>query len=316
LDVLELWKARREGRFTLKHWIWAWIISARPIALPWVILYTLFGALLAGVEDSISCFGAALTVAFILTAGHFNNNYMDVLLGIDRYVNSPGEAEKICSRLKPYTAAAWLVPLRITSMRFQMFNEVAFLFLALATYMFTVNPLKHPLTLPFFVLGVFLALSYTVWWKRWRLGEVAAFLGHGFSTVTFGYLSQSPNIMVAVLAGVPTGLLSGLAYSVDQFVDIRTDFVRRVRAVYESWFNSKMPLGLYVIVVFVFWLNVVLAWVVAGIYPKGVLLVLAVIPLILFKAPALQYDRDRALRDLALTATWLIPALMCLGATI
>ena len=100
----------------------------------------------------------------------------------------------------------------------------------------------------------------------------------------------------------------------DRFVDIRTDFVERVRNIYESWFNSKMPLGLYVLVAVMLFLNVLVAWVAAGIYPPGTLLAMAIIPLAMYKAPALEWDRERAIRDLALTITFLLPSLMCVGA--
>ncbi|RLG86313.1 MAG: hypothetical protein DRO39_03510 [Thermoprotei archaeon] len=315
MDIYELWEAKRRGKFALKHWVWAWLISTRAIALPWVALYTLFGCLLAGVKDPAAALGAVLTVCFTLLASHFRNNYRDVELGIDRYVDDPGEAEKVVSTLKPYTAAAWLVPLRITSVGFQKANEALFLGLSAAAYALMVLP-GHPETLPLYALGVFMAESYTDWWKRWRLGEAAAFLGHGFSTVAFGYLSQSPDALAAALAGVPTGLISALAYSVDQFVDIKTDFVERVRSVYESWFNSRMPLGLYVLVAVALYMNVLTAWVAAGIYPPGTLLAMAIAPPVLLRAPALEWDREGALRDLALLITWLLPALMCIGASL
>jgi len=310
MDVRELYRARREGRFTLRHWLWAWLISLRAFAWPWVFLYTAFGALLAGCRDASAIALTALVPVLTLAASHFRNNYRDVELGIDRYVESPEEAERVISTLKPYTAAAWLVPLRITPIWFQKLNEYLFLALSAAVY----SSVFTPHNLPLYVLGALLAETYTDWWKRWRLGEVAAFLGHGFATVAFGYLTFSDNVVYAVLAGIPTGLISALAYSVDQFVDVKTDFVARVRALYESWFNSRMPLSLYVIVAVMTYSNVLVAWVAAGIYPRGTLLAMLVIPLTLFRAPALEWDRERALRDLALTTTWLLPLLMCLGA--
>jgi len=115
---------------------------------------------------------------------------------------------------------------------------------------------------------------------------------------------------------MPAGLVSALAYSVDQFVDVKTDFVERVRSIYESWFNSRMSLSLYVFVAVMFYLNVLIAWVAAGIYPRGVLLALAIIPIVLYRAPALEWNRQHALRDLSLTIVWLLPGLMCLGALI
>jgi len=314
MSIYELWRARQEGRFGLRHWLLAWAISTRAFALPWVFLYTLFGALLAGIVDAKAALGACLTTVFALLVAHFRNNYRDVELGIDRFVDDPEEARRIVSSLKPYTAAAWLVPLRITSIRFQKANELLFLGLSLTTYILLVGPLSRPFTIPFFVLGLAMALSYTDFFKPRRLGEVAAFLGHGFATVAFGYLSQSPDILMAVLAGIPTGLISALAYSVDQFMDIKTDFVERVRAIYESWFNSRMPLGLYVLIVVMLFFNVLVAWVAAGIYPPRTLLAMAIIPIVMLKAPALEWDREKALRDIVLIVVWLLPALMCLGA--
>ena len=314
MSIHELWEARREGKFGFAHYVKAWVISARLFAVPWVLLYTLFGAVLAGVTDVKAAIGACVTTSLVLLTSHFMNNYRDVVRGVDPIVTDPAEAERIASRAKSYTAAAWVVPLQITSITFQKANAIGLLIASMITYALLV-PINW-YTLAFYFLGVIMALTYTDFWKPMRLGEVAAFLGHGFSTVTFGYLSQSPDILAAVLAGIPAGLISALAYSVDQFVDIKTDFVERVRSIYEAWFNSRMPLGLYVIVAVMLYLNVLIAWVAAGIYPPGTLLAMAVIPPVLFRAPALEWDRDRALRDLALLVTWLLPALMCAGAAL
>lgn len=314
MNIHELWIARQQNRFTLKHYIWAWIISARLFALPWCGLYTCFGALLAGVSNPVSMLGSILTVVFVLLAAHFFNNYMDVVLGVDKVIDNLEEAERKVSSIKPYTAAAWLVPLKITSIEFQKTNAYIMLLLSAISYVFLVP--VTPATLALYLLGVSIAILYTPFFKPKRLGEVACFLGHGFSTVAFGYLSQSPNILHALLASIPIGLISGLAYSVDQFMDIKTDFVERVGSIYESWFNSKMPLGLYVLLIVIFYFNMLIAWVAADIYPSGTLLTLAITPIILFRAPALEWDRERALRDIMFATVWMIPALMCLGVII
>lgn len=318
MGLYELWRARTEERFKLKHYLYAWLISARPFAIPWVTLFTLFGALLAGIESTERALASCLIVVFATLAAHFNNNYKDVELGFDKYVKTPEEAELICSTIKPYTAASWIVPLGITSVRFQKVNEYIFIALAVATYLwfFRENPYTMMVTLPVVAMGLALARTYVSVFKRARLGEVAVFLGHGFGTVALGYLSQKPDVLMALLAGVPTGLISALVYSVDQFVDIRTDFVERVRSIYESWFNSRMPLGLYVLLAMAFWYNVVVAWVATGVYPRGVLIVLATLPLVLFIAPQLEYQRYKALAKLVFTAVFLVPALMCTGALI
>lgn len=318
MDIYELWRARIEGRFGLKHYIYAWFISSRAFAVPWVALYTLFGALLAGINSVEMAIASILIVSFILLASHFNNNYKDVEMGVDSYIDSPEEAKRVCSQIKPYTAAAWIVPLRITSVRFQKANEFLFIALALALYVYfyTRNIEILIATLPIAVLGLTLARTYTTFFKPRKLGEMAAFLGHGFGSTAFGYLSQNPDIIMAVLVSIPPGLLSALAYSIDQFIDIKTDFIMRVRTIYESWFNSKMPLGLYVIVIFAFWTNTVVAWVAAGLYPRGTLLVLSLIPVVLFIAPQLEYDRERALLKTIIIGVILTPLLLCIGAII
>ncbi|MEM2352044.1 MAG: hypothetical protein QXT26_06520 [Thermoproteota archaeon] len=318
MNIYDLFRARVEGRFGLKHYLFAWIISARLFAVPWVVLFTLFGALLAGITNIERAIASCVIVASILLAGHFSNNYKDVELGVDRYIDSIDDAEKVCSTLKPYTAAAWVVPLKITGVRFQKANEAAFIALSIVIYavFFTSNVTTILTTLPIFTLGIAMAETYTTKFKPRRLGEVAAFLAHGFGTTALGFLSQRPDVLQAIMSGIPTGLLSALVYSVDQFVDMKTDFVKRVRSIYESWFNSRMPLGLYVLIVFVFWFNVVVAWIASGIYPRGTLIIIALIPLILFFSPQLEYDRNKALAKLVLTATFLIPLLLCVGAII
>jgi 1,4-dihydroxy-2-naphthoate octaprenyltransferase len=276
------------------------------------MLYCLFGAVLAGVRDWWTAMAAAAATALVLVAGHFRNNYRDVELGIDRYVESPEEAERLISTIKPYTAAAWLVPLRITPVGFQKVNEAVFLLLSVVLYALYVLP-RSWLTLPVFLLGVLFAETYTDFWKRRRLGEVAAFMAHGYLSTLFGYLAQSADPR-ALLVGLAPGLISGLAYSVDQYVDLRSDFAVRVRSLAEAWFKSELPLSLYVLVAYMFFTAVVHVLVTAGVYPRGVLLVLASLPLVLYYAPMLDYERERAMRAAALTYVWLVPALMLLGA--
>jgi hypothetical protein len=313
LNIYELWRARVEGRFTLRHWLWAWIISSRFFAIPWVFLYTLFGALLAGINDWVSTLGACITTSLVLLMAHFRNNYRDIELGIDKYVNDVEEAEKLCSSIKPYTAAAWVVPLRITPIWFQKLNEYLMLILSLLTYSSLVRPWVNTYTIPIYVLGVLIARYYTDFFKKKGIGEVAAFLGHGFATTTFGYLTQSTNVVHAVLAGLAPGLISGLAYSVDQYVDIKTDFVKRVRNLAEAWFNSKLPLGLYILAVFFYYLHMLTILVILKVYPPTTLITYVLIPLILLISARVEYNREKALRDAMLTAVILIPALMCLG---
>jgi 1,4-dihydroxy-2-naphthoate octaprenyltransferase len=275
------------------------------------MLYCLFGAALAGLRDWQAALAASIVTGLVLLAAHFRNNYRDVELGIDRYVESSERAERIISTIKPYTAAAWLVPLRITSTRFQRVNEAASLALSAILYALLVFP-KQPLTLPVFLLGVFFAESYTDLWKRRGLGEVACFMGHGYLSVLFGYLTQAVD-QRALLAGLVPGLVSGLIYSVDQYVDLRSDFVVRVRSLAEVWFKSELPLSLYVLVVYTLFIATTHILVTAGIYPRGVLVVLATLPLVLVNAPRLEYNRDKALRDMVLTMVSLVPLLMLLG---
>jgi len=316
MDIYELWRARLEGRFTLRHWLLAWAISTRFFAVPWVAGYTLFGVLLAGIRDFVAALGACLVVAFTLLVAHFRNNYRDVELGIDKFVDDPEEARRVVSSLKPYTAAAWLVPLRITPIWFQKLNELLFLGLSLTTYILLVEPLSRPLTIPFYILGMAMALTYTDYWKRKRLGEVAAFLGHGLATTSFGYMSQGGDLFSAILAGVVPGFISALAYSVDQYLDIKTDFVERVRSIAEAWFNSRLPLGIYVLAIVAFYYHILTAWVAVGIYPRGVLITYVLLPFFMFSIARIEYDREKGIRDVALLAVTLLPLLMCLGTVI
>jgi len=318
MDVYELFRARIENRFGIKHYIATWIISARIFAIPWIALFTLFGALLAGIESVERAIAAMTITSLILLAGHFNNNYKDVETGVDKYVSSIEEAEKICSTIKPYTAAAWIVPLRITSIRFHKVSEMALIAIALViyAYFYSSNIEIALISLPMLIAGIILARTYTTHFKPKKRGEVCLFLSHGFGPTVFGFLSQKSDIIMAMLAGIPPGLISGLVYSVDQFIDIKTDFVSRVRSIYESWFNSRMPLSLYVLIIFSFWLYVVLAWIVAEIYPKGTLIVLLLLPLVLFFAPQLEFNRNSALVKIVLIATFLVPLLFCVGVLI
>ena len=315
MSIFELYKARREGKFTLKHYIEAWAISTRAFAIPWPTLYVLFGAALAGARDWWTALAASAVVGLVLLAGHFRNNYRDVELGIDKYVDSPEEAGKLISNIKPYTAAAWLVPLRITSVRFQKVNEYLSLALSAVVYILFLNPLANPYTLPIYLLGVFFAETYTDVWKKKRLGEIAAFMGHGYLSTLFGYLTQAVDLR-ALLVGIAPGLISGLTYSVDQYMDLRSDFVYRVRSLAEAWFVSELPLSLFVALAYMSFIAFTHIFVTAGIYPRGVLLVVATLPVLLYYLPAIEYRRDFGIQRIAMIFVGLIPLLMFLGALV
>jgi 1,4-dihydroxy-2-naphthoate octaprenyltransferase len=314
MNIKELWRAKREDRFTLKHHLYVWFISTRAFALPWVMLYTLSGALLAGLRDVTSAVVSMIIVALVLLGAHFRNNYRDVELGVDRYVDSIEEAERAISIIKPYTAAAWLVPLRITSVRFQKVNEVVMYLLSLIIFILFMR--KTLFTTIFYLTGLLMALTYTDFWKRKGLGEASAFLGHGFSTTVFGFLSQSDDILTAMLIGIAPGLISGFAYSIDQYLDIKTDFIKKVRSLAEAWFKSRLPLGLYVIAIYFAYIHLVTLMILFGVYPRGMLLTYLAIPLIFFVASEVEYDRERGVRDGVFTLVFLIPLLNCLGVLI
>jgi len=305
-----------KGKFKAKHWLAAWLISTRSFAIPWVFFYTLFGALLAGVRDWVSAIGAGVVVVCVLLASHFRNNYRDVELGVDKYVENVEEAKKVISTIKPYSAAAWLVPLRITPIWFQKANEGLFIALSVVLYVLLVKPWLNPYTIPIYFLGIIVGLSYTDFFKRKGIGEVAAFLGHGWATTTFGYLSQSQGLITAIVAGIAPGLISAFAYSIDQYVDIKTDFVKRVRSVAEVWFNSKLPLGLYILAIYFAFLHLVTLLATLGIYPRSILIVYVVMPVILLTSARIEYSREKAIRDGVMILVILIPLLMCLGAAI
>jgi 1,4-dihydroxy-2-naphthoate octaprenyltransferase len=306
----ELYERSRSGRLTLPDRLYLALVSARPFAWPWAALLVLFGAALAGIRHPYAAAGAVLAAIAGVTAGHYRNNYRDLELGVDRPMSSIDDVPT--SAAKPYTAAAILVPLGITSARFQRALEYSSLALSLLAALLFL-PL-NPLTVSFYALGVAVAELYTDVFKRRGLGELAIFLGYGVATVGLGCASQGCPWQLAALAGIPPGALSALSYGLDQFVDIRDNFVRRVRAVYESWFNSRMPVGLYIILAVVVFYNLLIAYVAAGLYPRGTLLSLAALPIVLFYAPMLDYDMERALGVVVPVAVWLLPLTLFLGA--
>jgi len=314
LGVEDLWVARRSGRFGISEYAKAWLISARLFAVPWVFLFTLFGAMLAGVSDWRSAIGACITSSLVLLASHFMNNYRDVELGVDRLVSDPDEARKIISSIKPYTAAAWVVPLGITSIGFQKANMMLCLIASAAVFASLVK--VNVFNIIFYLVGVVTALTYTDFWKRKRLGEVSAFIGHGFSTTSFGFLSQSTDVVSAIIAGVVPGFISALIYSVDQYMDLKSDFVVRVRSIAESWSKSKLPLSVYVLAIIAFIYHMITSWVAMGVYPKGVLVTYALVPFILYVIPKLEFEREKALMEAALVCTFALPLLMCVGTLI
>ena len=196
----------------------AWIIAGRFFATPWILVNTLLGVKLAGFDFKAWIISFAIVFSILLGA-HYMNAWRDYVLGFDRLENG--------SRAKPYTAASQVLPRGWLTL--QEVKASTFAFFALSIILFILYVPKRADTIALFIMGLSVAVTYTDYLKPKGFGEIGLFLGHGFGACTFAYSLVKPVTGEALAAGTLLGMLAGMSYTIDQWVDTETDFARRVK---------------------------------------------------------------------------------------
>jgi len=281
------------------HPIKAWLICARIFALPWIATNVLVGVSLAGFSLEKWLLGF-LVVGSVLISAHFFNAYFDFIKGFDKVEGG--------SKPKPYTAGNQVLPRGWLSLRTVKISTFAWLIVSLILMFFAPRRIDVYLL---YALGVFVAFAYSLWFKPKGFGEVALFLGHGFGASTFAYSLVKPVTGEALAAGALLGLLAGVVYTVDQWVDAETDFARRVKNYAYLIAKAEMRLSTFFYFAVTAVVTIHIAFVLMGILRASTLKALLLMPLFHFTGVLLDYQFEKGVW-VALTAIWFYPILMAL----
>ena len=298
VSVWELYRARVENRFTWRHWLAAFIISTRWFAALWLLLVYLAGSAWMlwrhgdAFHDTRTWLAILVAVEAILLLSHFYNNYRDYEKGIDRGLD-PSEV----SKAKPYTAAALMVPLGITPVWAQKLWALASAVVAAVASLYAASRLPWGWqVLALLAWGYIGAVTYTETAKPRGLGELWVFLKvlSAFEAAAIAARGFDP---YALLAAVPLGFAGAFFYSIDQYQDASTDFTRRVRNFAILLWRSGLPLGVYMLFGYTFYMVLVHMAVTLGALPSTALLLAAATwPVMLVIAPLYHVDSGKALK--------------------
>ena len=277
----------------------AWIIAGRFFAAPWIFVNTLLGVKLAGFDFKTWMLSFVIVLS-VLLAGHYLNAWRDYTLGFDQLENG--------SKAKPYTAASQVLPRGWLTLKEVKLST--FVFFALSIIIFILYAPKRADTIALFIMGLSIAIAYSDYLKPRGLGEIGLFLGHGFGASTFAYSLVRPITAEALAAGTLLGLLAGMVYTVDQWIDAETDFARRVKNYAYLIAKAEMRLSTFFYFAVTAVVTIHLAFVLMGILRASTLKALLLMPLFHFSGVFLDYHFEKGVW-VALTAIWLYPILMC-----
>ncbi|MBW2671890.1 MAG: prenyltransferase [Deltaproteobacteria bacterium] len=281
----------------------AWLIVLRPFALPWMAVNTLFGASLAagGWPGLGAWLHGFLIVSLVLLFAHLVNALRDFALGLDKIDDG--------SAAKPYTAGCQVIPRGWLSAK-----EVwagALVLLALSLVLLALAPLRLDVWI-LYTLGVAMAATYTDFFKPHGLGEVALFLGHGFAATTLAYTVLRPLTFQGLSAGVLMGLWAGLVYTVDQWQDTATDFLRRASSLAFLVVKGEMKVSqIWFFLVTAAYVTQV-GTIMMGMLPAATLVSVFILPLCHVAGILLDAEFDKGV-FVALVCMWAFALLCALG---
>ena len=278
----------------------AWIIAGRFFAAPWILVNTLLGVKLAGFDFKTWMLSFVIVFS-VLLGSHYMNAWRDWVLGFDRIENG--------SRIKPYTAASQVLPRGWLTLKEVKLSTFAFF--ALSIIIFILYAPKRADTITLFIMGLSIAIAYSDYLKPKGLGEIGLFLGHGFGACTFAYSLVRPITAEALAAGTLLGLLAGIIYTVDQWIDAETDFAKRVKNYAYLITRANMRLSTFFYFAITAVVTIHLAFVLMGVLRASTLKALLLMPLFHFAGVLLDYQFEKGVW-VALTAIWLYPILMIL----
>jgi len=278
----------------------AWITAGRPFGLPWILVNTLLGVKLAGFGFNAWLLSFAI-VSCLLLASHYMNAWRDYIRGFDR-----GEAG---SKAKPYTTASQLIPSGQFTVKEAKAATIGWLMIGIG--LFAMFAPKRIDTIGLLLLGIFVATTYTDFFKVKSLGEIALFLGHGFGSCTFAYSLVKPLDWTGIVAGVLLGFWAGMVYTVDQWQDVETDFAKRVKNFAYMLANANMRISTFYYFGVTAIVTMHIGCVLMGWLPISTLKVLMLLPLYHFTGVLLDYQFEKGVFT-TLLGMWLYPILMAI----
>jgi hypothetical protein len=275
-------------------------MACRPFAYPWIIVNALFGSVLAGFNVASWVKSSAITIC-ILTAGHFYNSWLDYVRGFDK--------ADFGSKPKPYTAGSQVLPRGWLSLRTVEYSTIAWTLLSLL--LMSSVPFRLDVWL-LYVLGLTCSYTYTAILKTRGLGEIGLFLGHGFATTTFSYALVKPLDATGISAGILLGFWAGVVYTVDQWMDVETDFARRVKNLAYMMFKANMRISQLWYFLLTGSYTLQFAFILLGWLPAKTLLSILILPMGHVVGILLDYNFEKGVL-LGLGCMWLYALLSAIG---
>jgi len=278
----------------------AWITAGRFFAAPWIAVNTLLGIKLAGFDLNAWLLSFAIVFSILLSA-HYMNAWRDWIRGIDSLEEG--------SKAKPYTAASQLIPRGEFTVGEAKAATIGWLLIAIG--LFILFAPKRIDTIALLLLGIFVATTYHDLFKPKGLGEVALFLGHGFGACTFAYSMVKPVTLEALAAGAILGMWAGILYTIDQWMDLETDFAKRVKNYAYLIARANMKLSTFYYFAVSTIITIHFGFVLMGFLPTSTLKTILLLPLYHFTGVLLDYHFEKGVM-MALLGMWLYPILMAI----
>ena len=278
----------------------AWIIAGRFFALPWIAVNTFLGVKLAGFDINAWLLSFAIVFSILLSA-HYMNAWRDWARGVDSIEEG--------SKAKPYTAASQLIPRGEFTVKEAKAATVGWLLVGIG--LFILFAPKRIDTIALLLLGIFVAVTYSDFWKVKGLGEIALFLGHGFGACTFAYSMVKPITLEALVAGAILGMWAGVIYTIDQWQDVETDFAKRVKNYAYMIAKANMRISTFYYFAVSAIITMHFGFVLMGFLPISTLKTILLLPLFHFTGVLLDYHFEKGVL-IALLGMWLYPILMIL----
>lgn len=279
----------------------AWFITGRYFAVPWILANTLLGATLAGF-DLMRWIDASMIFIAVLISAHYINAWRDYVRGVDRIDDG--------SMAKPYTAGSQMLPRGYISLNAVKTTSVILVLISMAMFWLLVDIRWDTFIL--YHLGLAMALTYTDVFKPKGFGEIALFLGHGFTTTAFAYAVIRPLDMVGTSAGIVLGLLAGMMYTIDQLQDVDTDFAKRIKNFAYLVTKAEIKTSHFFWFAITAVITIHLAIAIIGWIPEKTLVALFLLPYFHFVGVMFDYNFDRATL-MGLLGMWMYPVLMAAG---
>ena len=278
----------------------AWIIAGRFFAAPWIAVNTFLGVKLAGFDLNAWLLSFAIVFSILLSA-HYMNAWRDYVRGLDSLEEG--------SKAKPYTAASQLIPRGEFTVTEAKAATIGWLLIAIG--LFILFAPKRIDTIALLLLGIFVAVTYSDFWKVKGLGEIALFLGHGFGACTFAYSIVKPVTLEALAAGVVLGMWAGILYTIDQWQDVETDFAKRVKNYAYLIARANMKLSTFYYFAVTAIVTIHFGFVLMGLLPTSTLKTILLLPLFHFTGVLLDYHFEKGVM-ICLLGMWIYPILMAI----